>query len=106
MTRDREGLEWEWRKWKVEINREVKRVGLSKWKDETERKRTLEWYREKREDKTVEHVIQECEKYDSDRMEIMRIVLTDTGCKVGEVTERSASGWMVLLLILCQVTSD
>ena len=32
---------------------------------------------ERREDETVEHVILECEKYDSDRMEIMHVVLTD-----------------------------
>ena len=47
MKRSREGLEWDVKKWKSEINRTVKRVGLSKWKIEIERKKTLEWFREK-----------------------------------------------------------
>ena len=47
MNRSREGLGWEVRKWKSEIDRAVRYVGLSKWKNEMERKKTLEWYREK-----------------------------------------------------------
>ena len=47
MNRSREGLEWDVRKWKSEIDKTVKGVGLSKWKTEMERKKTLEWYREK-----------------------------------------------------------
>ena len=42
MNRSREGLEWDVRKWKSEIDKTVKDVGLSKWKTEMERKKTLE----------------------------------------------------------------
>ena len=47
MNRSRKGLEWDVRKWKIEIDKTVKGVGLGKWKTEMERKKTLEWYREK-----------------------------------------------------------
>ena len=47
MNRSREGLEWDVRKWKSEIDKTVKGVGLSKWKTEMERKKAVEWYREK-----------------------------------------------------------
>ncbi len=43
----RVGAEWDVRKWKSEIDREVKCVGLNKWKNEMGRKSTLEWYKEK-----------------------------------------------------------
>ena len=49
-------------------------------------------------DETLEYVKMLCEKYDSDRTEIMHVVLTDRGCKVVEVTERTASEWIVLML--------
>ena len=42
----RVGAEWE-RKWKSEIDREVKCVGLNIWKNGIERKSTMEWYKEK-----------------------------------------------------------
>ena len=47
MNRSREGLEWEGRKWKSEIDGEVRHVGLRNWKYKMEQKKTLEWYREK-----------------------------------------------------------
>ena len=53
MNRSREGLEWDERKWKSEIERAVKCVGLSKWKNELERKKSLEWYKEKEAPKYV-----------------------------------------------------
>ncbi|XP_063877492.1 uncharacterized protein LOC135109778 [Scylla paramamosain] len=43
----RVGAEWDVRKWKNEIDKEVKCVGLNEWKNEMERKKTLEWYKEK-----------------------------------------------------------
>ncbi|MPC63568.1 hypothetical protein E2C01_057667 [Portunus trituberculatus] len=39
--------EWDARKWKSDIDREVKWVGLNIWKNEMERKSTVEWYKEK-----------------------------------------------------------
>ena len=47
MNRSRERLECDVRKWKSEIDKTVKGVGLSKWKTEMEQKKTLEWYRDK-----------------------------------------------------------
>ena len=47
MNRNRKGLEWDVRKWKSEIDKTVKGVGLGKWKTEMKRKKTLGWYREK-----------------------------------------------------------
>ena len=42
------GAEWDVRRWKSEIDREVKCVGLNIWKNGgMERKSTLEWYEEK-----------------------------------------------------------
>ena len=50
------------------------------------------------EDETVEHdMILECAKY-TDRMEMMRVIQTNMGCEVDEVTERNASELIVLLL--------
>ncbi|XP_050694867.1 uncharacterized protein LOC126984800 isoform X3 [Eriocheir sinensis] len=45
--RNSEGLEWNVRKWKKEIDSAVKGDGLRRWKHVMERKTTLEWYREK-----------------------------------------------------------
>ena len=36
---------------------------------------------------------------------VMRVILTDMRCVVGEVTERSDSEWMVLQLGLCEDVS-
>ena len=41
VNRSKEKLEWDERKWKSEIERTVKAVGLSKWKAEMERKKSL-----------------------------------------------------------------
>ena len=38
------------------------------------------------EDETVEHVILECQKYDRDIIEMMRVILTEMGCEINEVT--------------------
>ena len=109
MNRSRLGLECDVRKWTSEIDKTVKSMRLSKWKTEKERKKVLEWYREKEapmyaraqcmdvnarnyrwsesrskvrqmcdmgEDETVELVVLECVKYDHDRMEMMRMILT------------------------------
>ncbi|XP_050705903.1 uncharacterized protein LOC126991179 [Eriocheir sinensis] len=46
-NRNGEGFEWDVRKWKNVIDMAVKDEGLSKWKNEMERKETLDWYREK-----------------------------------------------------------
>ena len=43
----RVGTEWDVRKWKSEIDREVKSVGLNEWRSGMERKTTLEWYKVK-----------------------------------------------------------
>ena len=154
MNRSREGLGWEVRKWKSEIDRTVRYVGLSKWKNEMERKKTLEWYREKEapmyvkwydgslggdllfraraqcmnvnarnyrwseshskvcqmcnmgEDETVEHVVLECEKYDRERREMMRVILLELGCNENELVEKTGREWMVLLLGLCGETTE
>ena len=42
MNRSREGFKWDVRKWKSEIDKTVKGVGLIKWMTEIERKKTLE----------------------------------------------------------------
>ena len=47
IARNGEGREWDTRKWKSEIDRIVKQVGLNEWKNKMEHKSTLEWYREK-----------------------------------------------------------
>ena len=57
------------------------------------------------EDETVEHVILKCEKYDHDRMEMMRVILTEMGRQMNEVFKRTGREWMVLLLGLCRQTS-
>ena len=38
MNRSREGLAWDVRKWKSEMDKTVKGMGLAKWKTEMERK--------------------------------------------------------------------
>ncbi|MPC24618.1 hypothetical protein E2C01_017706 [Portunus trituberculatus] len=43
----RVGTEWDVRKWKSEINRDVKSKGLNEWRNGMERKTTLEWYKVK-----------------------------------------------------------
>ena len=43
----RVGTEWDVRKWKSEIDRDVKSVGLNEWRNGMERKSTLEWYKVK-----------------------------------------------------------
>ena len=53
------------------------------------------------EDETVEHVVLECEKYDRDRMKIVRVILTEMGPEINEVIERTGREWMVLLLEVC-----
>ena len=45
--RNREGAEWDERKWKKKIDITVKTDGLSEWKNRMDRKETLRWYREK-----------------------------------------------------------
>ena len=150
----RERNELDVRKWEKVIDQEVKRVGLSKWRNEMERKNTLEWYKEKDtpayerwydgslgsdllfraraqcmdvnvrnyrgsesgskvcqmcdmgEDETVEHVLLECDKYDRERMNMMRVVLTEMGCEMNELVERTGREWMVLLLGLCRDTTE
>ncbi|KAG0724425.1 hypothetical protein GWK47_040581 [Chionoecetes opilio] len=57
------------------------------------------------EDETVEHVILECEKYSGERMEMMRVVLTEMGGDMNEVVERTGREWMLLLLGRCVETS-
>ena len=47
LHRNGEGHEWDVRKWKNVIDKEVRQVGLSKWKNDMERKKTLEWFKEK-----------------------------------------------------------
>ena len=36
LTTDREGLEWDVKKWKNEIDRVMKQVGLNRWKNDTQ----------------------------------------------------------------------
>lgn len=154
MNRSREGLEWGVNRWKSEIDRTVKCVGLSKWKNEMERKSTMEWYREKEapmyvkwyegslggdllfrarakcmdvnarnyrwsesrskvcqmcdmgEDETIEHVMLECEKYDRDRIEMMRVIFPELGWDESERMEKTGKEWMVLLLGLSTETTE
>ena len=42
LTTDRERLEWDVKKWKNEIDRVMKQVGLNRWKNDMEHKTTLE----------------------------------------------------------------
>ena len=49
------------------------------------------------EDETVEHVVLECEKYDCERMEMIHVILTEMGCEMNELIERTGREWMVLL---------
>ncbi|MPC34630.1 hypothetical protein E2C01_028026 [Portunus trituberculatus] len=50
-----------------------------------------------REDEMVEHVMLECERYERDRREMMRVILTERVKKRGRE-------WMVLLLQLCTMS--
>ncbi|MPC20105.1 hypothetical protein E2C01_013037 [Portunus trituberculatus] len=47
VIRNGEGREWDVRKWKSEIDKVMKHVGLSEWKNKMEQKSTLEWYRKR-----------------------------------------------------------
>ena len=58
------------------------------------------------EDETVEHVVLECEKYNRERIVMMRVVLTEMGCEMNEVMEKTGKEWMVLLLGLCDETNE
>ena len=58
------------------------------------------------EDETVEHVMLECEKYDRDRAEMMRVILPELGCNVNEMVEKTGKEWMVLLLGLSTETTE
>ena len=49
------------------------------------------------EDKTVEHVVLECEMYDRDIMKLMRLILTEMRREMNEVIERTG---------LCGETSE
>ena len=57
------------------------------------------------EDETVEHVVLECEKFERDRMEMIRVILTEMGREMNEVIERTGREWMVLLVGLYWETS-
>ncbi|KAG0698434.1 V-type proton ATPase subunit d 1 [Chionoecetes opilio] len=57
------------------------------------------------EDETVEHVILECEKYNGERMEMMHVILTEMGCEMNKVVEKTGREWILLLLGLCGETS-
>ena len=57
------------------------------------------------EDETIEHVVLECEKYDRDIMKIVHVILTEMGCEMNEVIERTEREWMVLLVRLCGETN-
>ena len=154
VDRNGEGIEWSVGKWRCELDRAVMKVGLSKWKNDMERKTTLEWYSEKKapgyerwydgslggdllfraraqcmdvnarnyrwsesrskvcqkcnsgEDETVVHVVLKCEKYVRERMDMMRVVLTELGCEMNEVVEKTGKEWMVLLLGLCDESNE
>ena len=41
------------------------------------------------EDGTIGHMIQVCEKYDSDRMDMMNLIRTEMGCEINEVIQRT-----------------
>ena len=58
------------------------------------------------ENETVEHVVLECEKYDRDKMEMMRVILIEMGHEMNEAIEITGRKWMVLLLGLCGETSE
>ena len=152
--RNREGVDWNVKKWKCVIDRGVKEVGLRKWRDEMERKSTLEWYKNKKSpeyvtwydgslggdllfqaraqcmdvnarnyrwsesrskvcqmcdmgvDETVEHIMLECTKYGRIRTEMMRTVLIELECNEGEYMEKTGREWMMLLLGLCEGTTE
>ena len=58
------------------------------------------------EDETVaEHVLLECDKYDCERRDMMRIVLAEMGYEENDMVERTGREWMVLLLGLCGDTT-
>ncbi|MPC92297.1 hypothetical protein E2C01_087377 [Portunus trituberculatus] len=59
MVRNGEGLEWDVRRWKREIDERVKCMGLSEWRSKMEQKSTLEWYRE--EEAPIEGTVYGCE---------------------------------------------
>ena len=54
----------------------------------------------------VENVVLECEKYVMERMDMMRVVLTEVGCEINEVVEKTGKEWMVLLLGLCDEANE
>ena len=58
------------------------------------------------EDKSVEHVVLECEKYERDRMEMMQVILTELGHSWDERVEKTGREWMVLLLGLCREKNE
>ena len=58
------------------------------------------------EDETVEHVILECEKYDRDRIEMMRVIFPELGWDESERMEKTGKEWMVLLLGLSTETTE
>ena len=58
------------------------------------------------EDETVEHVILECQRYSRERNEMMQVTLSELGCNVGELLEKTGPEWMVLLLGLCEETTE
>ena len=53
----------------------------------------------------MEHVLLECDKYDRERMDMMRVVLSEMGCEMNVLVERTGREWMVLLLGLCGDTT-
>ncbi len=60
------------------------------------------------EDETVVHVMRECEKYERDRWEMMRVVQWEIGWVANEVNravERYERDWMLLLLGLSRETT-
>ena len=61
---------------------------------------------DREEDETVVHVILECEKYDRERREMMRVILLELGCNENELVEKTGREWMVLLLGLCGETTE
>ena len=149
-----EGPEWNVSKWKRVIEKEVKRVGLNEWKNGMEKKKTLEWYKEKKEpryerwydgslggdllfraraqcmgvnarsyrwsesqsktcqmcemgeNETVEHVFLECEGYANERWEMMQTTLRELGCKENERTEKTGKEWMMVLVGLCEESTE
>ena len=49
---------------------------------------------EESDSETVEHVVLECEKYDRDRMEMMRVILREMGREMNErLKELEGNGW-------------